>query len=124
MPNIHVASCPERAVVARFEIFLTKAIIPPFLDMMPTMPPIIKVKRITLMWSLFTREYRIAFGTSRKASPKDFDDFMPIKTKPEKIPMVKLSKTSFNKSAKPIATIGGMMLVQSGMFDNSDMVAN
>ena len=65
----------------------------------------------------------MALGTSRKASPTDLDDLSPIKTNPENMPIVKLSNTSRSISAKAIATIGGMMLVHSGMVDNSDTVA-
>ena len=119
-PSDHTANWPRFALFAPVIIHSTMPRMPPFREMMPTMPAIMKVKSMMVAWSKSATA--LATYTSKLAN-RPVKIPLPLKPSsaqaPNQSPSISAGNTLRMRSAMPIATSGGSTETQAGMVGTS-----
>ena len=116
IPSSPVTACPRFESLARPVSRSTMPSVPPFLEMMPTMPPIISENRMMATWSALD----IAFNTytwklSRRPLNTPHGEKPMAMTAPTHTPKNRAGTTRRYRSAMPIARSGGRIDSHPGM---------
>ena len=117
---INVISCPDRGPFARRKSQFTIPCIPPFAEIILTIPPIVKVKTMMVTWSESKIEPTIYVSTTRNsplpnAVPGSCPVNSAIRKVPDSTPRNSADITSFNTRAITIAIRGGNTDSHSGI---------
>ena len=119
-PSDQTASWPRFALFAPVMIHSTMPRMPPFREMMPTMPAIMNVNSIMVAWSKSATA--LATYTSKLAN-RPVKIPLPLKPSnaqaPNQSPSISAGNTLRMSSAIPMATSGGSTETQAGMVGTS-----